>query len=43
MLIDEAGFSSIDAVGLGGPGTLLSKATLTRIPALGSPGERWRW
>ena len=36
QLIDEAGFTDIDVIGLGGPATVLSKATLTRVPSLAS-------
>ena len=36
QLMDEASFTDIDVVGLGGPTTLLSKATLTRAPSLAS-------
>lgn len=36
QLMDETGFTEIDVIGLGGPTTLLSKATLTRIPSLSS-------
>lgn len=33
QLMDETGFTEIDVIGLGGPGTVLSKATLTRVPS----------
>ena len=36
QLIDEAGFTDIDVIGLGGSATVLSKATLTRVPSLAS-------
>lgn len=36
QLMDEASFTDIDVVGLGGPTTVLSKATLTHAPSLAS-------